>query len=275
MKTYPIVLSVAGSDSSGGAGIQADLKTFSALGAYGTTVITAITAQNTLGVRAIQSVSIDVFRQQLEAVMSDFEVAAVKVGMLHTCEIVEVLADVLQKVKPPHLVVDPVMVASSGDSLILESTIERIKTRLFPLASIITPNLKEASLLVNRNVETLEDMKTASHDLLAFGSQAVLVKGGHLQGKIITDVLNLKEENISHCFDADWIDTQNLHGTGCTLSSAIAVYLAFGFPISEAVALAKKYVHNAIFHGKDINIGHGHGPLNHAFRPEKLKIISK
>ena len=275
MKTYTVVLSVAGSDSSGGAGIQADLKTFAALGAYGTTVITAITAQNTLGVRAIQSVSIDVFRQQLEAVMSDFEVAAVKVGMLHTSEIVEVLADVLQKIKPPHLVVDPVMVASSGDSLILESTIEKIKTRLFPLASIITPNLKEASLLVNRNVETLEDMKTASHDLLAFGSQAVLVKGGHLQGKIITDVLNLKEENIPHCFDADWIDTQNLHGTGCTLSSAIAVYLGFGLPIIEAVALAKKYVYNAIFHGKDINIGHGHGPLNHAFSPEKLKIISK
>lgn len=274
MKTYTVILSVAGSDSGGGAGIQADLKTFSALGAFGTTVITAITAQNTLGVTAIQSISANVFEQQLEAVLSDFSVSAVKVGMLHSPEIVEILVSMLKKYPPSYLVVDPVMIATSGDSLILESTVERMKTLLFPMASIITPNLKEASILLNHKVETLEDMKIASRELLTFGSRSVLVKGGHLEGKTITDVLHIQNELQPHCFETDWIDSQNLHGTGCTLSSAIATYLAFGYSMKEAVALAKNYVYNAILNAKVINIGHGHGPLNHAFSPEKLKIIT-
>ncbi|NLJ81598.1 MAG: bifunctional hydroxymethylpyrimidine kinase/phosphomethylpyrimidine kinase [Bacteroidales bacterium] len=273
MKTYPIVLSVAGSDSSGGAGIQADLKTFSALGTFGTTAITTITAQNTLGVKAIQSVNSDVFQLQLEAVMSDFSVAAVKVGMLHSTEIVEILVSALKKYKPPYVVVDPVMVATSGDSLIMESTIESMKTLLFPIATVITPNLKEASLLLHSNIESLDDMKKASRELLKFGSQSALVKGGHLKAEKSTDVLSFQQQTEVQCFEADWIESNNLHGTGCTLSSAIAAYLALGLSISEAVGLAKKYVHNAILHGKDVHIGQGHGPLNHAFDPQKLKVI--
>lgn len=275
MKTYPIVLSVAGSDSGGGAGIQADIKTISSLGVYAATVITAITAQNTLGVRAIQSVNVDVFQQQLEAVLDDFEVDAIKIGMLHTPEIVEVLAMALRKYKPKYIVLDPVMVATSGDSLIQQASIETIKKYLFPLASIITPNLKEASILLNRTIQTVEEMKQAAYNLLSFGCHAVLIKGGHLKDKSMTDVLWINGESTSHCFSSAYIETQNSHGTGCTLSSAIASYLALGYEMKEAVDLAKQYVFQAIIQGKDICIGHGHGPLNHAFDPQKLSIIIK
>lgn len=275
MKTYPVVVSIAGSDSGGGAGIQADLKTISALGAYAATIITAITAQNTLGVRAIQSVSGDVFRQQLSAVMEDFEIAAVKIGMLHSVEIVEILVEALQKYKPNYVVIDPVMVATSGDSLIEDATIESMKTKLFPLATIITPNLKEASILLQRPIKNVEQMKEAANELLMYGNQSVLIKGGHLEQDDIIDVLKLKTENQIYTFEAKWIASKNLHGTGCTLSSAIATYLALGNTVIEAVNLAKQYVYQAILHGKDITIGHGHGPLNHGFNPQQLKIITK
>lgn len=275
MKTYPVVVSIAGSDSGGGAGIQADLKTISALGAYAATIITAITAQNTLGVRAIQSVSGDVFRQQLSAVMEDFEIAAVKIGMLHSVEIVEILVEALQKYKPNYVVIDPVMVATSGDSLIEDATIESMKTKLFPLATIITPNLKEASILLQRPIKNVEQMKEAANKLLMYGNQSVLIKGGHLEQDDIIDVLKLKTENQIYTFEAKWIASKNLHGTGCTLSSAIATYLALGNTVIEAVNLAKQYVYQAILHGKDITIGHGHGPLNHGFNPQQLKIITK
>lgn len=275
MKTYPVVLSVAGSDSGGGAGIQADIKTMSSLGVYAATVITAITAQNTLGVRAIQSVDIDVFQQQLEAVFDDFEVDAIKIGMLHTPEIVEVLALVLKKYKPKNIVLDPVMVATSGDSLIQQASIETMKKCLFPLASIITPNLKEATILLNKTIQTVEEMKQAAYDLLSFGCDAVLIKGGHLKDKSMTDVLWINDESTSHSFSSTYIETQNSHGTGCTLSSAIASHLALGYEMKEAVNLAKQYVFQAIMHGKNICIGHGHGPLNHAFEPKKLNIIIK
>ena len=275
MKTYPVVLSIAGSDSGGGAGIQADLKTMASLGVYGATVITAITAQNTLGVRGIQSVSIDIFQQQLQAVMDDFVIDAVKIGMLHTPEIVQVLAQTLNKYKPKHIVLDPVMVATSGDSLIQQSTVQSMKKNLFTLASIITPNLKEASLLLNKSLVSVDEMKQAAYDLLSFGSRAVLLKGGHLKAKIMTDVLWIKGEDNALTFNSDYIETNNSHGRGCTLSSAIASYLALGYKLKEAVALAKKYVYYAIMHGKDISIGHGHGPLNHAFNPQKLNIILK
>ncbi|HOF16197.1 MAG TPA: bifunctional hydroxymethylpyrimidine kinase/phosphomethylpyrimidine kinase [Bacteroidales bacterium] len=275
MKTYPVVVSIAGSDSGGGAGIQADLKTISALGAYAATIITAITAQNTLGVRAIQSVSGDVFRQQLSAVMEDFEIAAVKIGMLHSVEIVEILVEALQKYKPNYVVIDPVMVATSGDSLIEDATIESMKTKLFPLATIITPNLKETSILLQRPIKNVEQMKEAANKLLMYGNQSVLIKGGHLEQDDIIDVLKLKTENQIYTFEAKWIASKNLHGTGCTLSSAIATYLALGNTVIEAVNLAKQYVYQAILHGKDITIGHGHGPLNHGFNPQQLKIITK
>lgn len=236
------------------------MKTISALGAYAATIITAITAQNTLGVRAIQSVSGDVFRQQLSAVMEDFEIAAVKIGMLHSVEIVEILVEALQKYKPNYVVIDPVMVATSGDSLIEDATIESMKTKLFPLATIITPNLKETSILLQRPIKNVEQMKEAANKLLMYGNQSVLIKGGHLEQDDIIDVLKLKTENQIYTFEAKWIASKNLHGTGCTLSSAIATYLALGNTVIEAVNLAKQYVYQAILHGKDITIGHGHDP---------------
>jgi hydroxymethylpyrimidine/phosphomethylpyrimidine kinase len=274
-KTYPVVVSVAGSDSGGGAGIQADLKTMAALGVYGATVITAVTAQNTKGVIAIHAIPNDIFQKQLNAVFDDFEVDTVKIGMLHDPEIVDILIHALEKYKTKYVVVDPVMVATSGDPLILKPTIDALKTGLFPLASLITPNLKETALLLEREVNNVEDMKKAAFDLLSFGSKAVLVKGGHLQDKIISDVLWLQGENQAHTFDADYIQTENLHGTGCTLSSAIASYLALGYTLIQAVSLAKQYVSQAILYGRDVTIGHGHGPLNHAFNPQKLKINEK
>lgn len=275
IKTYPVVISIAGSDSSGGAGIQADLKTMAALGVYGVTAITAVTAQNTKGVIDIHAIPIDNFRKQLQAVFDDFEVDAVKIGMLHNPEIVDILIQFLEKYKPKFVVVDPVMVATSGDPLILKPTIDALKSGLFPLATMITPNLKETALLLGREVRNVEDMKKAAFDLLSFKSKSVLVKGGHLQDKIISDVLWLQGENQAHTFDSNYIDSENLHGTGCTLSSAIASYLALGFTLLKAVSLAKQYVTHAIFYGKDIKIGHGHGPLNHAFNPQKLKINEK
>jgi len=275
MKTYPVVVSVAGSDSGGGAGIQADIKTISSLGLYAATVITAITAQNTLGVKGIQSVTMDVFRQQLQAVMDDFHIDAVKIGMLHSPEVVEVLTQALLTYKPKYIVLDPVMVATSGDSLIQHSTIESMKKNLFPLSTIITPNLKEASLLVNKSLETVDEMKQAAYELLSYGCKAVLVKGGHLKTKIMTDVLWIQGDKNPITFSSDYIETNNLHGTGCTLSSAIASYLALGYALPEAVDLAKKYVFMAIMQGKDLVLGHGHGPLNHGFNPQKLKIIKK
>jgi len=275
IKTYPVVISIAGSDSSGGAGIQADLKTMAALGVYGVTAITAVTAQNTKGVIDIHAIPIDNFRKQLQAVFDDFEVDAVKIGMLHNPEIVDILIQFLEKYKPKFVVVDPVMVATSGDPLILKPTIDALKSGLFPLATMITPNLKETALLLGREVRNVEDMKKAAFDLLSFKSKSVLVKGGHLQDKIISDVLWLQGENQAHTFDSNYIDSENLHGTGCTLSSAIASYLALGFTLLKAVSLAKQYVTHAIFYGKDIKIGHGHGPLNHAFKPQKLKINEK
>lgn len=274
-KTYPVVVSVAGSDSGGGAGIQADLKTMAALGVYGATAITAVTAQNTKRVIAIHAIPSNIFQKQLYAVFDDFEVDAVKIGMLHDPEIVDILIHALEKYKPKYVVVDPVMVATSGDPLILNPTIDALKTGLFPLASLITPNLKETALLLEREVNNIEDMKKAAFDLLSFGSKAVLVKGGHLQDKIISDVLWLQGENQAHTFDADYIQTENLHGTGCTLSSAIASYLALGYTLIQAVSLAKQYVSQAILYGRDVTIGHGHGPLNHAFNPQKLKINEK
>lgn len=275
IKTYPVVVSVAGSDSGGGAGIQADLKTMAALGVYGATAITAVTAQNTKGVIAIHAIPIDIFQKQLYAVFDDFEVDAVKIGMLHDPEIVDILIHALKKYKPKHIVVDPVMVATSGDSLILKPTIDALKSGLFPLASLITPNLIETAFLLEREVNNVEDMKKAAFDLLSFGSKAVVVKGGHLLEKIISDVLWVQGESQAHIFDANYIETENLHGTGCTLSSAIASYLALGCTLIQAVSLAKQYVSQAILYGRDVAIGHGHGPLNHAFNPQKLKINEK
>ena len=273
MQTYPVVLTIAGSDSGGGAGIQADLKTISALGAFGTSAITAITVQNTLGVRAIHSVPFDILEGQIDAVMSDFDVKAIKVGMINHPEVPAIIARAIMKYKPMHVVVDPVMVASSGDALIQEHAIEQLKTKLFPFADIITPNLNEASILLGKMITNPQDMKEAAKSIASLGCKSVLVKGGHLSENEMTDVLWIKEEEKAYYFSSPKINTKNLHGTGCSLSSAIATFLAFEEPLIMAVQHAKEYITQAIEAGKDVKIGHGNGAVNHFFNPQKLKII--
>lgn len=274
MKTYPVVLSIAGSDSGGGAGIQADIKTISALGAFATTAITAVTVQNTCGVEAIEPVSADIVAGQIEAVLKDLPVRAVKIGMIHSPELVDVIAEQLQKYQPEFVVLDPVMVATSKDKLIKDETIEKMVKQLFPLADLITPNLDEASCLCKKKVVTEDDMIFAARQLLQMSPKAVLIKGGHLNDKQITDVFMANEDKKPYLFPSEKIESCNLHGTGCTLSSAIATHLALGFDMLEAIKLSEQYIYSAIDNGKNVRIGHGNGAVNHAFAPQKLKKIN-
>ena len=273
MKKYPIILSIAGSDSSGGAGIQADLKAISALGAYGTTAITAITVQNTTGVRAIHAIPSEYVRGQIEAVMDDIMPDAIKIGMINDIEIVHVIAESIRKYHPQHVVFDPVMVSTSGCKLVEDNAIEALTKELMPLTDLITPNLDEAIVLTGKKIQNLEEMEIASKELLAFGSKAVLVKGGHLSGENMYDVLQLKDREKPYIFTGQHVESKNVHGTGCTLSSSIATFLAYGLDMPEAVSKAKEYVANAIDAGKDIMIGHGNGPLNHFYNPTNMHII--
>ncbi|MDR1878473.1 MAG: bifunctional hydroxymethylpyrimidine kinase/phosphomethylpyrimidine kinase [Bacteroidales bacterium] len=273
MKTYPVILSIAGSDSGGCAGIQADLKTMSALGVFGASVITTVTAQNTLGVQLIHHLPASVLRAQAEAVLSDFPVSAVKIGMIGQKEAVGVIAEVLLKYKPFYVVIDPVMVAGSGDSLTDVETIELVKNKLFPLATVVTPNLHEVSALLGQKIDTLSQMESAAKELAAWGCKSVLIKGGHLQDNLMTDVLWIAKEQKTYHFSSPRITTNNLHGTGCSLSSAIASLLVLGKTIHQAVESAKEYITAAIDAGKDISVGHGNGPVNHFFNPQKLKTV--
>lgn len=266
--TYPAVLTIAGSDSGGGAGIQADLKTFSALGCYGMSVITALTAQNTLGVTGIHSIPPEFVTRQLNAVLQDIRPLAIKIGMVHSPEMVAVIANALLHYPDIPVVLDPVMVATSGDRLIAEETVKHLVSRLFPLAALITPNLDEAALLAGMPVATVNDMETAGNIIMKQGCNALLLKGGHLQGQELTSFLFTKDGNVQ-AFTSNKIETKNMHGSGCTLSSAIASFLARGELLSNAIALAQDYVHNAICHGKDVITGKGHGPLNHFYNPQK------
>lgn len=264
---YASVLTIAGSDSGGGAGIQADLKTFSALGCFGTSAITAITVQNTKGVTGIHSVPPSIVRDQIIAVMDDIQPLAIKIGMIHTAELALAVATVLKNYAVP-VVLDPVMVATSGDKLIQDDTIDIIKKELFPLSHLITPNIDEAQILSGIAIHTLQDMRAAAQ-IIRSGTHAVLLKGGHLKGATIYDLyLNSKGEET--VFESDYINTTNTHGTGCTLSSAIAAYIAQGYSWTEAITLARKYVHEAIAHGKSVKTGEGNGPLNHFYHPQKL-----
>ncbi|MGH1457041.1 MAG: bifunctional hydroxymethylpyrimidine kinase/phosphomethylpyrimidine kinase [Alphaproteobacteria bacterium] len=255
----PNVLSIAGSDPSGGAGIQADLKTFSALGVYGMAVITAMTAQNTQGVRGFVAVPPAFVKDQIDAVFDDIDVVAVKIGMLANVEIIESVADALERYKPEFIVLDPVMVATSGDSLISSEAVDEMKARLIPMASVITPNIPEAEKLMRKAVI---DMEAAAESLLSLGSDAVLLKGGHLKGSA-TDVLAYDE--VVKSYETARIDTKNTHGTGCTLSSAVAAYLARGFSLAESVESAKIYVTAAITHADELSVGRGCGPVHHGY----------
>jgi len=263
---YVRVLTIAGSDSGGGAGIQADLKTFSALGCYGMTAITALTAQNTQGVSGIHAVAPEFLKAQLQAVLDDIGVDAVKIGMLHAPEIVHVVAWAIDHYRLRQVVLDPVMVATSGDRLIEQATVEVLRRELFPRATLITPNLDEAALLLGREIADADALEGAAQALLAQGAQAVLLKGGHLPGDWVTDLL-LERGQAPVRLQSARLASRNVHGTGCTLSSALACYLAQGLPLAEAVGRARAYILEAIRAGASVRTGQGHGPLCHGHQP--------
>jgi hydroxymethylpyrimidine/phosphomethylpyrimidine kinase len=261
MKT-PIALTIAGSDSSGGAGVQADLKTFSALGVYGASVITALTAQNTMGVTAIHSVPPAFIRAQMEAVFSDLAVNAVKIGMLGTEGTISTVADVLRRWRRAPLVLDPVMVAGSGDALLDEGAEFAIRSHLLPLADILTPNLPEAARLLGASLAVDEKMMVRQGELLlGLGPKAVLIKGGHADGPEAADIF-LDGTNVVR-LATERIQTKNTHGTGCTLASAIAASLAHGMSMLDAVRNAKSYLTNALDNAHRLSVGRGHGPVHH------------
>ncbi len=269
---YARVLTIAGSDSGGGAGIQADLKTFAALGCYGMSAITALTAQNTVGVQGIHAVPPAFLKSQLQSVIEDIGVDAVKIGMLHEPGVVEVVAWALEHYQLQRVVLDPVMVATSGDRLIADATVQVLVDRLFPLATVITPNLDEASLLLNRPIAAVGELSAAAQALLSQGAQAVLLKGGHLPGDQVVDLL-AQPGRADVVLASRRMASRNTHGTGCTLSSAIAAYLALGEPLERAVRAARDYILGAIQAGAGVQVGQGHGPLNHGHAPVATRMI--
>lgn len=255
-------LTIAGSDSSGGAGIQADIKSFSANGVFGMSIITAITAQNTQGVFGIMDVTAEIIEKQIEVIFDDIEVDAIKIGMVSKIESIEAISRGLRKIKNlPEIVLDPVMISKSGFNLLSKDAKEALIENLIPLATLITPNLPEAEELLNREIHTLEDMKQAAIDIRKMGAKSVLIKGGHLEG-LATDVL-YDGENLT-TFEQERINTKHTHGTGCTLSSAIAANLAKKMNIVDAVTESKKYVTEAIRHG--FELGKGVGPTHHFYK---------
>lgn len=262
-KKYARVLSIAGSDSGGGAGIQADLKTISANNCYGMTVITALTAQNTMGVFGIHPVPVDFVKKQLVAVLEDIGTDAIKIGMMFSPELVETVAEQLKRFQAGNIVLDPVMVAQSGDRLIEDDAVEALKTRLMPLADIITPNLPEASVLLGRTIHNRDELENAAADLHGLGCANVLIKGGHFDAGEADDLLYLGDQQKMITLTNERIETRNNHGTGCTLSSAIAAGLARGYEMSVAVREAKKYITGTLQAGKEYQLGSGHGPVHH------------
>jgi len=257
--TLPVALTIAGSDSGAGAGIQADLKTFAAVGVYGVTVITAITAQNTVGVRAVQEIDLDVIGAQLDAVAEDFSIGALKTGMLSSAAIIEIVAAGIQRHRLGPLVVDPVMIAKSGDRLLREDAVDALRRRLLPLAHVVTPNIPEAEVLAGRPIRTRDDRLAAAHAIMELGAQAVVIKGGHSQDDPIVDLL-VDSQGV-HEYRAARIVTTSTHGTGCTFSAAITAGLAIGLDLPRAVAEARDYLSRALASAP--GLGHGHGPLNH------------
>lgn len=266
---YPVVLSIAGSDSGGGAGTQADLKTMSALGCFGATAITAVTVQNTLGVTGIHAIPVEFVKAQIKAVMDDLKPVAIKIGMVHSAELAIGIAEALTAYSNVPVIFDPVMVATSGDRLIAVDTVETLKEHLFPIATLITPNLDEAIIIAGMEIKTIGDMKAAAVRIMEYDCNAVLIKGGHLKGPDLFDVYLDKDGN-ERIYRSTAIDTINTHGTGCSLSSAIASYIALGDDLDTSIANSKNYIQSAIEHGKDVKTGEGHGPLNHFFDPQKL-----
>ena len=270
---FPRVLTIAGSDSGGGAGIQADLKTFAALGCFGMTAITALTAQNTQGVRAIHGVPPAMLLDQIDAVVEDIGVHATKIGMLHSVEVVQAVTQAIARHQLKRIVLDPVMVATSGAVLISPDAVAELVRQLFAQADLITPNLDEAALLVGRPLQNENDIETAAKELLDKGAQAVLLKGGHMAGETVSDLF-LSRSGESFWMRAPRIASHNTHGTGCTLSSAIAAHLALGHALPEAVRAGHAYVRAALTAAAQVRTGLGSGPLNHGAAPRPMQLIS-
>lgn len=264
-KKYKVVLSIAGLDPSGGAGILADIKTFSALSTYGMAALTACTAQNTQGVQSVHAIPTQHFEDELYAIFNDIEVDAVKIGMLHSPKIVEIVARFLKNYKCKNIVLDPVMISKSGHHLLREDAIAAMKTELIPISTVLTPNIPEAEELLDRKITTTSEMEVAARDLAHMGAQAVLVKGGHcVDDETSTDVLYYA--GLTYFLSKPRVDTKNTHGSGCTFSAAVAALLAHGHNVPSAVREAKEYIHQAILSGADYMLGHGAGPVNHFFK---------
>lgn len=271
-QTYKTVLSIAGSDPSGGAGIQADIKTCAALGVYAMTAITAVTAQNTLGVRGFNAVGVDMLAAQLDAVLSDITPDAVKIGMIPDAPSARLIAEKLREYELRNIVLDPVMVATSGDSLSGEGVIDVMRQELFPLADMLTPNLPEASVILGREVDSAV-AEDACLMVELTGARSVLIKGGHGAGEMLIDILAERTPNGVECMAPShpYIDSPNTHGTGCSLSSAIASFLASGCTLRHAAAAGVKAVAEGIAEGRNYRLGHGHGPIHH-LSLEKFRI---
>lgn len=255
----PQVLTIAGSDSGGGAGIQADLKTFQELEVFGTSVLTAVTAQNTRGVHGVEAVSPELIRQQLDAIGSDFSIAACKTGMLFDAARIEAVATGVKRHVFNRLVVDPVMIAKGGAPLLQDTAVDALKTSLLPLATVVTPNVPEAEVLTGLTIRSFNDRLEAARRMLAYGVRAVILKGGHLEGETAEDLIMMESEVF--LLSAPRIQTSDTHGTGCTFSAALTAELAKGRSIMEAAVTAKRFIQSAITHG--LEIGAGHGPTNH------------
>lgn len=264
-KKYFRVLTIAGSDSGGGAGIQADIKAISAMGCYAASAITAVTVQNTLGVQAVHPVPLDILEGQIEAVLSDIGTDAIKIGMLHSADVVNLVADMLETYRIKNVVLDPVMVSTSGHILIEENAVEVIKARLIPLARVITPNIPEAEILAGCRIACQADFDETARTLSDDSKVSVLLKAGHLDGESLVDYFYNAEDDTMTRLPSERIRTRNTHGTGCTLSSAFAAALAKGEDLTCAARSAKAFIEQAIISGADYEIGSGHGPVNHFY----------
>ena len=262
-KKYNRVLTIAGSDSGGGAGIQADIKAISAMGCYAASAITAITVQNTSGVQAVHPVPLDILEGQIDAVLSDIGADAIKIGMLHSSDVVHLVADMIGKYGIRNIVLDPVMVSTSGHRLIEEDAVEVIRTRLMPLARVITPNVPEAEILTGCSIAGEQDFDKIARQLSSISDISVMLKAGHLEGESLVDYFYNAEDGTMTRLPSQRIHTRNTHGTGCTLSSALAAALAKGEDLTSAAISAKKYIEQAIISGAEYQIGSGHGPVDH------------
>lgn len=281
MMRYPTALTIAGSDSSGGAGVQADIKTMSALGCYAASAITAVTVQNTMGVTAVHAVPPEVVAGQIKAVMDDIKPTAVKVGMVNDTDTIHAIA---HTIKPylmehggwlRHLVVDPVMVATSGSRLMRDDALQCFCRKLLPLATLLTPNVLEAEVLANMRLTSDDEMDKAALRILNLGCRALLIKGGHIEGEKKDRLYLSSQPDSPQFFVAENIATRNTHGTGCTLSSAITAWLAQGEGMTAAISKAKSYLTAALRAGAEVEIGQGHGPVNHFYQPLSLRATNK